>query len=160
MIWHSKEYIYLGPHQWNVNIRLGQLRHRVERIVLAHSQYHVLPQWPSLLDTLKLFWFGSHKTSWTGQQNPVYWPAVQIPLIVPIKYCINTRFLSFKTHVNVKRYKVNIAPITACLLGYKYIFCVLINVITIKYRLLKRLLQEVNISHWLYRNVFCKYVIY
>ena len=35
----------------------------------------------------------------------------------PIKYCINTRFLS-KHDSNVKRHWDYIVPITACLLGY------------------------------------------
>ena len=44
LIWHSKDYTYTWTHIYETIIfELGQLRHRVERIGLAHSQYQVLP---------------------------------------------------------------------------------------------------------------------
>ena len=96
---------------------MGQLRHRVDTIGLAHSQYRVLPITTVSARRLeKLFWFGSHKTSQTGQQKSRVL-ARNANSRGPIKYRIkNTRFLS-KHDVNVKRYWDNIVPITACLLG-------------------------------------------
>ena len=102
---HSKDCTYLGPHQWNVNIRIVSVTTSSGKVIiwLDHSQYNVLP--PMTVSARRFETIaGPHKTSWTGQQNPVYWSSVHIP------------FDLFKHDVNLKRYWDDIVPITAYLL--------------------------------------------
>ena len=96
---------------------VGQLRHWVETIVLAHSQRHVLP--PMTVSARRfeiiLLW---------ASQDVVKGPTKSSLLarcansLGPIKYLLNRRFL-YKHDVNVKRYWLNIIPTTACLLGWR-----------------------------------------
>ena len=103
LIWHSKDWTYLGPHQCEkIILELGQLLHRVETIVLTHSQHHVLP--PMTVSAR-----GLETILVLASQDVVNGPTKFRVLahcansLGPIKYRINIRFLS-KHDVNVKRY--------------------------------------------------------
>ena len=121
LIWQSKDYMYLGPHKWNINIRIGSdttpsRNNWVGPFIVSWTSVN-----DCICDAYKLFRFGPHMTSWTGQQNLMLARCANLTRCAnslgPNKYRINTCFLS-KHDVNVKRYWDNIVPIMTCLLGY------------------------------------------
>ena len=93
-------------------LELGQLRHRVETIGLAHSQYHVLPP-------MAVFARGFGTILVWAPQDVVNGPIKSRTLarcansLGTIKYRRNKCFLSIHD-VYMKRYWGNIVPITAC----------------------------------------------
>ena len=115
LIWHSKDYRYLGPHQWNDNIRIGSVttssRNKwvgpliVSRTSANDRSCSTVRNYSSL---------GLTRRRERGNKIPNVGPLCKFPW--PINYRIIISFMPIHD-VNLNRYCGNIVPITACLLG-------------------------------------------